>query len=199
MESSDNSNSILLLVPIMLFILVGFFLPFMTGAAVMHVSALVLFLSVPAFPIGANCFAHAMLTPSEEFQWGTFGRILLIGMSVILMMAFLYPAIPMLLAPIGAKVALAACSHNVSVAIGLGVVDAVLAAGAGLLVFACGSHRGEEGTLIEVVNSFENQGATIRGTHNPAQTTTTTRTTANTHDTSNPASSEPDSGLTQRA
>lgn len=198
MEPSDSYKSVLLLVPLTLFILAGFFLPFMTGAAMIHVSAVVLLLSVPALPIGANCFAYAMATPSEEFQWGTFGRILLIAVSVMLMTAFLYPAIPMLLAPIGAKVALAAYSHDLCVAIGLGIVDAVLAAGTGLLVFAFASHQGEEDTPIGRENGLGNQAANIHQIDN--RYANTTPTPASTGDTSNTVSSEHNlSGPKQRA
>lgn len=131
-------------------------------------------LSFAAAPIGIRLFAHTMATPSDQMPGGQVGRAAFTVLSVILSTAFLIFAIPMVLAPLGAKAALATYTHLQHVAIGAGMVDAMLATGAGVAVCTFGSQqRAKDGTI----DRGQHGGPTgIYTRRNPAQATTGTHT-----------------------
>lgn len=117
-------------------------------------------LSFAAAPIGIRFFAYTMATPSHQMPGRQIGRVALTVLSVILSTAFLIFAIPMLLAPLGAKAALATYTHLQHVAIGAGMIDAVLATGAGVMLYAFGKHeKGHEKEPIHRVRTDSTEGS----------------------------------------
>lgn len=144
---TENRNRLLLFLAVLaaaaLAVILVFGFPVLTPITGLSLAAwkALCVISFAAVPIGCRLFAYAMATPSHQMPGRQIGRVALTVLSVILSTAFLIFAIPMLLAPLGAKAALATYTHLQHVAIGAGMIDAVLATGAGVMLYAIGKHE----------------------------------------------------------